>query len=307
MDAKEEAEKLAAEKAEAEKKLLELTPEDEEKIFIKKFGVPSSELMKKTEQVKVLSEDEKKQAEEKEQSDILKFALDQGYTSAKEQEEYITAIKADKVDLARKKFIAQNPELGKDAEAMFNTIFKINEDDEISDGTGEAEKLIPNTSKKAALALAAKIAEEEINTKYSKFKKLPETYRVFKEQEVLKKSNTELINKSIAEIPRRYETEVDGVKIGIDLSEDDFKTAFEITQSELLKKDLKPEEIKTTVGSFLMTKNVARLLKEGVTLAYAKGRDDEKRGAKAVSEDDKNKGSGGESPKMAKLKEMGIV
>lgn len=270
--------------------------------LVKRFG--TTDLMKKSDQIKVLTPEEQKAENEKRENEILKFGLENNYTSAKEQEEYIGATKGDKVDLARKKFIAKNPEL-KDAGKVFDRLAKVEEDDEITDPKDQ-EKLIPNEDKKAALAWVNQIADEDIDTRFSRIKSLPKKFEQYQEQEKLKAANIELIKKAHAAIPRRFEDEVEGIKFGIDFSDDDIKAAYSLVEPEIIRKGLTEDEVKNTMATFLFAKNAKKYAAEGIRLAYEKGRDDEKRGAKGLLEKDKT-GSGGISKKREYLAKEGMV
>jgi len=69
----EEAAKLLAEKNVPS----ELSDEDFAALVEKRLGAKPQDLIKKTDQVKVLSEEEKKELQEKEDSEILKFGIEQ--------------------------------------------------------------------------------------------------------------------------------------------------------------------------------------------------------------------------------------
>lgn len=294
----EEAAKLLAEKNVAS----ELSDEDFAALVEKRLGAKPQDLIKKTEQVKVLTEEEKKELQEKEDSEVLKFGIEQKLISKKEYDSYLELKSSNKIDIARKKFIAKNEKLGEEAGKVFDQLHRLEEDDEIEEG----EKLVPNTAKISARQWAESIAEEEIEEVIGKkIKGLPEKYKSHVEEQALKKVNADVIAKAITEIPKRLETEIDGVSYGVDLTDDDFAEVNDLVVKEVLgKKGLTAEEVKGVADTYLFAKNAKRLMEEAVKIAYEKGGDDVRRGAKGITED---KGKGTTSSEMREfLKKMDI-
>jgi len=283
----------------------ELTEEEIEAIIEKRLGGKPSDFIRKTEQVKVLTPEEKKELEEKEQSEALKFGLEQNFVSKKEYDSYLELTATNRIDIARKKFIESNTDLGEDAGKLFDKIIKLEEDDEIEDG----EKLVPNKEKAAAMAWATKMADEEINTKYgNKIKGLPEKYKNHLAEQEVKKVNTEVITKAITEIPKRLEVEVEGEKYGVDLTDDDFKEAHNlVVEGALLKKGLTAEEVKGTADAYLFAKRAKDLVAEVRKIAYAKGVDDTERGAKGIVSKSDSKIESSDAREFLKKFEIPIV
>jgi len=286
-------EQLALEQEEARKKaegdtppppLRELTEEEELAIVEKRLGGKPSDFIKKSEQVKVLTDEEKKELEEKEHNEDLKLAIEKGWITRKAYDSFLELKNSDKIGLAKKKFIETNPDLGDDAEAVWNNILRMDEDDEIESG----EVMKPNKEKLAAKAWAMKIADEEIYDKYGRLiNELPEKRKAYLAEEALKKVNTELIGKVATEIPRSLEFETEGAgKFSIALTEDDIKEAQQIAETAVSQKDLTADEVKGVIVNRLMVRNFKNLLEEGIKVAVSAYADANDRGAKGIT--DKN-------------------
>ena len=203
--------------------------------------------------------------------------------SAKELEEYNTAKGADKIARAKKIISELGEETAKDFESI------LDEEDEIEDGA----EVKPNKKKLAVKKLFEKISDDDISSRYGKFAGLGTDYTNHLKIEALKKENIQVIEKSIAEIPKRLEIEIDGDKFGFDLSDEDFKEATEIIkQGATIKKALTPEEVKGTAETFFQAKHVKRMLKEVKDVAFAKGVDSEKRGKHGIAVVSENRGDG---------------
>lgn len=284
-----EEEQLALEQAEADKKAAapprELTDEEIDALIEKKMGAKPSEFIRKSEQVKVLTEEEKKEIEEKEHNESLALAIEKGWIKRKDYDSYLEMKNSDKVALARKKFIDLNPELGEDAESVFNNILRLDEDDEFESG----ETKVPNKEKLAARNWAIKMAEEELAEKYGKkVSELPAKRKEYIEQEAIKKVNGDLINKVVAETPRKlgYKTG-EGLEYSIGVSEEDIQEAQKMAVSGAIsQKGLTEDEVKGTVSTFLLAKNLEKLVDEGIRLGISKYADENERGGKGIKEGD---------------------
>lgn len=291
--AKAEADKIAAEKADA----------DFEERIKQKFGVSSSELIKKEEQVKVLTDVEKAEIEEKKNTDVLKLAFEENWFTKKEYDSYLEAKGTDEISLVKKKFIDENPELGKDAENIFNAIFKIDEDDDIEDG----ENTKPNLDKKAAKALAKKIADTEINSKYDKIINASKKYEQRQAEMAIVKQNSELIEKTVLTIPKRLEVKVGENSYGIDLTEDDFKEATKIVLDAVKsKKGLTPEEVKQNAFLFMRAKNFDRLFEEAITGAVEKAVSEVQAGRKGLLDKEQKGQTSTEAREFLKRKGIAV-
>lgn len=285
--------------------LPDLTDEQFEAVLQKRMGVGSADLIKKSEQVTVLTDDEKAELEEKKNSAILEFALANKHTTKKDYDEYIAASKADKVEVARTKFIRLNPDMDpKEAAEAFNTLFKVEEEDEI-DGAGET--LVPNKAKKTARLLAEKIAEEEINTRYAPIIGLSAKYDQHLAIEKVKKANDTLISKTIKDLPRTMELEVEGEKYSIAIEENDFEEAMAMVKKDALSQaDLKPEQVKANAALFLKSKNLDRIIREIRDTAVDNALDKAGRGKNGLIPDKKDSPAV-TNEKMEFLKKHGIT
>ncbi len=274
----EDAKKLA--EAEEAKKI-DFTDEQFEAEFEKRLGAKSSEFIKKSDQVKVLTEDEKKEVETKKETDLLKFGLDNNIISKKEYDDYLTLTATNKIEVARKKFIANSSDTSEEAGKTFDTLFKVTEDDEIEDN----EVMVPNKKKKDALAFAEKLAQEEIDsTVGKKVKDLPAKYAKHLESEAVKTTNTAIITKAITDIPKRLEVDVDGTKYGINLTDEDFTEAHNLAvEGVLTKNGLTAKEVQETANIYILAKNVNKLLKEGISVAVKAAVDKVERGKSGVT------------------------
>lgn len=259
---------------------VEWTDEQFEAQLQKRFGAGSKELVKKSEQIVVLTEAEKLAIEEKENDAALITGLAEGWTTKKEYDGYADAIKTDPIEYVRKKYIREHPELGDKADAIFNKLFKVDEDDELE---GDEELFVPNEDKKAARLLAKQIADNDITNTYGQVIKLKSKYADHLAQGEIKKVNTELITKSIAAIPRQMPIVIDNETYSIEVSEEDIKEAQDmVISNDLIKKGLTEDEIKGNAALFLKTKNIDRIIKEVRDIAVAEALDKNSRGLKGI-------------------------
>lgn len=280
-----EEEKLAAEKAAAEKGEVIITDEIFQEEFKKRLGAAPEEFIKKTD---ILSPEQQAEVEKKKKADALSWAISSNYITPEELEAYNKAQGSDNIDLARKKFIALLPD-DKEAGKLFDKMIKLDEADELEDG----ETKVTNTEKQRRIAFAKKLAEEELqNGTGKKIASIGKRYEQYLESQALVSGNEILIKKAVAEIPKRLEIEIDvddkgtKEKFGIDLSPEDIAAAEKLVlEGNSNKKGVKPEDVKLAAGSFLMAKNVMRLVAETRRIAYANGVADQKRGAANIDKE----------------------
>ena len=283
-----------------DKQPIEITDERFEEELQKRLGVKSSDVVKK---VEVITEDQQKVIEAKEKEDDIKFGLEKGLITTKEYEEYIQTLSEDKVELARKKFIKENPELNKaKATEIFNSIIRNDEDDEIEDG----EDMVPNSEKLAANKMVTDIVEKENENKFGKFKTLAEKRKEFLSNEKVEKENTELIMQVVKETPKRFEMEVGGIKFGVNVTDEDIEEANQMVLTGAAKKGLTKEGVAANIQAYIQTKKSQAIIEEGVKVLVAAELDANKRGVKGII-DDKGKVISGVSPKMKKMMEMGYI
>lgn len=261
------------------KKEVELSDEQIEEIVKRKFGVGSADLIKKQDQVAVLTPEQKAEAEEKKNSEVLKVGLENGWFSKAEYDGYLEATKTDPIEVVRKKFIDDNPDLGKDASNIFNSIFKVDEDDDIEDG----ENVKPNMDKKGAKALAKKIADDMTSSKYDKIINASKKYESHQAEIATNKKNVELVEKTIATIPKRLEVKIGEKSYGIDMTDEDFKEANKIVLEGIKgRKDVTQEEVKENAFLIMRTKNFERLFEEAVGAAVEEAVSKVERGGKGI-------------------------
>lgn len=299
----------AAAQAEAEKKEpIVISDELWNEEFKKRMGAGTDEFIKKSEQVKVLTEAEKAEIEEKKNKDALIVALEKNWVKKTDYDNFLTADATDRVQIARNKFIEDHPELGEKAGAKFDKIFKVTEDDEISNGEdGEKELFIPNEDKKIALQWAAKIGDEVINNKFAPIKSLGKRHEAYLEELAVVEKNTELVKKAVGEIPRNVDYKVGEDVYTMKFDETEMLEAVEmVLKSDAVKnKSLTAEEVKGNAALFLQAKNIQKLVTEVATAARIKGEESEERGKSGITPA-KVDNPGTMNAKMEFLKEVGI-
>lgn len=256
----------------------EPTDDQIEAAIVKKFGVSSSELIKKQDQIKVLTDEEKAEAEESKRKEVVKFGLDSKIFTTQEYESFIADNQSDKISVLRKKYIEDHKD-DKNAGATFDEIYRLDEEDEFEDG----EETKPNNKKLQAKALAEKLGTELIDTKYSKIKDASSRYESHLAEQSVIKANTEMVTKAIAEIPKKFEIETEKGKYEFNFPEADFIEAENMVKKDGLKnKDLKPEEVKANTLLFLQTKNLKSIIEEVERVAIAKTVDEMERGKSGI-------------------------
>ena len=267
---------------------VELTDDLIEKAIEKRFGVKSDQLVKKGEEVKVLTAEEEQAIKKEKQEAAFKTAIDKGWYTKETYDNFLLDSQKSEVERARLKFIADNPEM-EDAGDVFDETFKVNEDDEFEDG----ENKIPNKAKIAAGKLVKKIADDDMESKYKDVIGTLSRYEKIQQDEAVRTKNTAIVTSVLAAMPPKVETEIEGIKYGIAVLPEDLKAATEFANEEavLTDKELTPEDLKTTVATYLLTKNMNRLLGEVRRVAYEEGRSSSERGAKGLKEND-NDGTG---------------
>jgi len=280
---------------------VDLTEEQLDEIVKKKYGKSISELTKAPE--KVLTEDEKRELERQENEEAIRYGIEKGIINVSEHEEYIKTLAGDKYEVAKSKFISYFPDLP-DAGKYFDDLMLQDEDDELENGENGVTE---NYHKKIAKQFAAKIAEEELDKKFSKIKNLPKELKAAKEKEALEKKNETVIDQVLSTINNRLETEYLGVKFGIDIDPVDIKEAREMVKKELGSKELVPKEVLENINLFLVTKNLDKLMQEGIGKAVEKAIDLHKRGEKGLLESIAESGSGNISGKRAAMIRLGIL
>lgn len=269
-------------------KEIELTDDLIEKAIEKRFGVKSDQLVKKGTEVKVLTIEEEQELQKQKKEAAFKTAIDKGWYSKEQYDNFLLDSQKSEVDRARLKFIADNPEI-EDAGDVFDETFKVNEDDEFEDG----ENKIPNKAKIAAGKLVKKIADDDLESKYKDVISTLSRYEKMQQDEAVRTKNTAIVTSVLAAMPPKVETEIEGIKYGIAVLPEDLQAATEFVNAEavLTDKELTPEDLKTTVATYLLTKNMNRLLGEVRRSAYEEGRSSTERGARNLKEND-NDGTG---------------
>jgi len=262
-------------------KEIELTDDLIEKAIEKRFGVKSDQLVKKGTEVKVLTAEEEQAQKKEKQEAAFKTAIDKGWYTKETYDNYLLDSQKSEVERARLKFIADNPDI-EDAGEVFDETFKVNEEDEFEDG----ENKIPNKAKIAAGKLVKKIADDDLESKYKDVIGTLYRYEQIQQEEAVRTKNAAIVTSVLAEMPPKVETEIEGVKYSIAVLPEDLKAATEFANAEsvLTDKELTPEDLKTTVATYLLTKNMNRLLGEVRRVAYEEGRSSTERGAKGLKE-----------------------
>lgn len=271
--------------------------------FEKRMGAKPSEFIKKSDQIQVLTPEEKLEIEEKERQEAFKYGLDNKVFTTKEHEEYITASQEKATDLLRKKYIKDHPD-DKDAGKNFDLIWRLNEDDELIDG----EITTPNLAKQKAAALLEKQRQDYIDTNFSKIKGVTTQYGNFKEEQKVVKENTELVAKAIAEVPKKIVIDNGYGSADFTFSDTDFAAANKMVAESgiLTKKGIKPEEVKEVVNRFLMGSRVEDIIKEATRVAVENAVNELERGKSGIEVKRGEAPDGTLTLKEGFLKEMGI-
>lgn len=278
----------------------------EEKVK-KKFNVGSiSELVKKADVPPVLTPEQIAAEEEKRNSEVLKFSLESNWFSKSDYDAYQEALKKDPIEVVRQKFIDDNPDLGDKAANIFNSTFKVDEDDDIEDGENAPK---PNLEKQAAKKLAKKLADDELKSKYDKVINASKRYEEHQAEVALTKINTDLVTKAISSIPKRLEHKV-GEKdapIGVELTDEDFAFATKTVLDGIKgRKDVTAEEVKENTVLILKMRNLDKIISEHVKVALANAEEAYERGVKGLSKV-VDAGTGGISKKRAAMIKQGII
>lgn len=265
----------------AETKEVELTDDIIEKAIQKKYGVSSDQLVKKGEDVKVLTPEEVEAIEKETQEAAFKTGIEKGWFDKGQYDNFLLDSQKSEVERAREKFIADNPEM-EDAGEVFDETFKVNEDDELEDG----ENKIPNKAKIAASKLIKKIADEELEGKYKNVKGAVDRYKQMQQEEALVSKNTAIVSGVLGSLPPKIETEVEGVKFSIAVLPEDIEAAaaFANKADVLTDKELSADDLKTSVATYLLTKNLNRLLAEVKRVSSKNSRSATERGAKGLED-----------------------
>lgn len=299
---------------EREKNEITLTPEQEDALIKKRFGVGADQLIKKEDIPVVLSEEDKKKLDEQKKAQALTTGLEQGWFKKEDYDQFQQLTATGKIEIARKKFIDDHPELGKDAESTFNDLFHVNEEDEIE----EDEVMKPNTKKKVAVGVAEKMADEYIKSKYSS---IINAESKFEERENLLKTgaaNLVEIKKKIAAIPDEIEIVVEGIE-DFKIEGLDGKFKFKITPEDrsyvegifgkdknlLASKDIASEKLTEDGIVAIQVKRISSLISEAVTTALTKAQEAYERGEKGIIPDRNTKNASGNAA-VEWMKEKGI-
>jgi hypothetical protein len=259
--------------------LPELTPEQEEAIIAKRFGVSSDQLVKKEDQVVVLTEEEKKQKDEEKKQKVLTTGLENAWFKKEEYDEYQQLSSQNKIEIAKKQFIADNPELGEEAAAIYSQIFSTDEEDEVFELGSETGT--PNVKKKVALKLAESIAENQIQQKFSKILNAEKEYDSLQ----IKKKNVADVEKAISEMPGSFEIKVGSDVYKYNITEDDKKEAkvlFGNDETLIGKEKVDPEEVKNNTLLFIKAKNLEGIIEEATIAALTKQKAAYERGEKGI-------------------------
>lgn len=264
---------------ENENQSIQLTEEQENAIILKRYGVAPDQLIKKEEQTVVLTEEAKKEIEDKRKATVLSTSLEQGWFNTEQYNEYQKISAQDKIGIAKQQFIEDHPELGEEAGNVFSEIFSVNEDDEIAEfGTEETK---PNLKKKAATKLAETLANEYVNKKYGKIVNAESEYDSLQ----ARKKNSTLVDTAIAEMPDEYEIVVGDQKYNYKVSQEDkeeVRSTFRNDPAFLSKKDVKSEDVKANALLHIQVKNFQNIIEEVVTSALTEAKAKYERGEKGI-------------------------
>ena len=270
-------------------KPVELTDELIEEAIKKKFGVSSDELVKKADQVVVLSDAEKAELAEKKKEKVHTTALEKGWYKKDEYDEFLKSQSVGKIELAKKKFIEDNSDLDeKEAEKRFNTIFRIEEDDEIE----EDEIIVTNEKKKTALSFTEKMADQYLKTKYAPIINAESKFDSYEQSTKVENTNKETVAKTIAALPTDIQIELSPASEGVEartfnykITDEDKKevAALFLEDQHLIKrKEIKPEALSANALMYIKAKNFEKIMAEAVEVEIEKVRSSYERGEKGI-------------------------
>lgn len=297
----------AEEKAIREEKERNQIPDEVFEAELKKrFGAGSSELIVKT---AVLSDEDKKKLDAEKKEKAFTTGLEQKWFKKEDYDDFQQLTAKGKVEIAKKMFIEENPDLGEDAESTFNELFLVNEDDEIE----ENETMQPNKRKKVAISLAEKMADQYVAKRFDPILKVEERYDKHEKFIQTGKVNLATIEKTIMGIPDEIEIDlgVDGFdKIKFKVTEEDKKSAATLFMNdrELVRSE-KINEAEVRENGILKIKadNLERIVSEAVISAVTKARQSYERGEKGIIPVRKENNDGSLGIKERFLQSKGIA
>jgi len=247
----------------------------------KRFGAGSSELVVKT---AVLSEEDKKKLETEKRERAFTTALDQKWFKREDYDEFQQLTAKGKIEVAKKRFIEENPDLGDKAESSFNELFLVEEPDEVE----EDEIMQPNKRKKLATSVAEKLADEYMAKRFAPILKAEERYEDHERMVETGKKNLAKIEKTIMAIPDEIEidTGVQGFdKIKFKVTPEDKKNAADLFMNdrELVRSEnIDEEQVRENGILKIQTDNLGKIISEAVITAVTKARESYERGEKGV-------------------------
>jgi hypothetical protein len=259
-----------------------ITDELFEEELQKRMGAGSKDLIKKTDVPPVLTEADKiKLAEEKRQKAIT-TGLEEKWFDTKQYDEFQQLSAKGKIEIARKKFIEENNDLA-DAEATFNEMFRINEDDDIEVN----EAMVPNAKKKVAQSLAEKLADEYMEKNYGSIMKVESKYDEVEQLRSTGRANLAVVTKKIEAIPDELEVPIEGTDLTFKykVTPEDRQHVQDIfgrDKTLLGHKDINAEPITENGIVAIKAKNLAGMISEAVKVALKTDRDLYERGEKGL-------------------------
>lgn len=284
----------------------ELTEEQIEAAIQKRYGVSSDQLMKKEDQVKVLSEEEKQAIADERNAKVLTTAIEKKWFTQKEYDDLKTLQATGKVSIAKQKFIEDNPDLGDKAGEKFDKIFRLDEADEIE----ENEEMVPNEAKALATKQLEKMSDDYLKTKYGKITEATGKYEQHVKESEIATKNVATFTKVTAAIPEEVEIPIgeSGTTVKYKITEQDRKEAQGIFLGDkklVVAEKIDEKELAATALRFIQAKNIESILESAVNNAIALTEDRISRGEKGIvpNRDGKAKVN---SEAREYLKEIGI-
>lgn len=279
-----------AARLEAEKNIVELTPEQEEAFLKKKFGVGAEGLIKKDDiPLPPPSEEEKVKLAEAKRQKAITTGLEEKWFDTKKYDEFQQLTAKGKIEIAKKKFIEENKDLA-DAEATFNEIFLVNEDDEVEVN----EEMKPNAKKKVALSVIDKLADDYMEKNYGAILNVESRYDEVEQARAAGKVNLGIVAKKIEAIPDELEIPIEGTDLTFKhkVTPEDRQHVQDIfmTDKTLLgHKDINSVPITEDAVTAIKVKNLNSVISEAVNVALTADRELYKRGEKGLTLDRKDR------------------
>ena len=273
-----------------------LTDEQVAEIIQKKYGVSPDKLVVKQEEPETPEQIEERNKAERQKA--VAEGLSKGWFTQEAYDKYLQMQVEGKTAIARAKFKKDNPELGEDADDVFDDVFAINESDTL-EPFEEGEEPRPNKKKKVAEAILGKVADQYLNEEFESVIKVEETYKKHKDKEKLVQTNLALIQDSLTEIPRTLSFKIKEEEYSYKISDEDIQEVSEVLKSDevlITGKGNKKEDIIQNSLLLIKAKKLNEIIEEISEARLTKERESYERGQKGLIPGRENSEGGAAAP-----------